>query len=582
MDKESVSSTPTAWTSNAFLDDKPPWVFPSPFDVYSSNTHWDHGETWGPAPQTLLERTMYELSWALRIKPDWQRKANDSAIRRKWRAEALSEFHGEEVQLTKKMVDYVLDELDGYTKIGDNERGIERGPFEAIWYSDRLFSADVQQRLKDAVSILENVPDAEKDWHPGSDEKVLDLVHPSLYCVVYGRTHAYLPGKPHLPENLRRVDPLPNTAAKEFMLSGTSCWMPSDFSVREDGSVKLVSPYINNLHPTRHRALYPLVEEILGGFIPLWERVLGDINRENGREPFVNNSRLGEIGCVWGTAGEPWPKRKPNSGDDWEEYLHDFFANAKKKLPEASKYTGQLEARFSPVSLRGRNVQCIVKFANIHLTSETPRYNGGSWHIEGMVNERIVASGIYYYDEENIDVSNLSFRVPTAEPEYHDQGDFRCVEILYGIALDSPSSKCIQDLGSVVTKEGRALAWPNLFQHRVAPFSLSDPFKPGHRKILAIFLIDPTSDPIVSATDIPPQQAEWAAEALEEAHADPRSKFAQLPQELVDMVKECLPTTLMTVEEAKEYRAELMKERTVFVKVHERAAYNQTFNMCEH
>lgn len=26
------------------------------------------------------------------------------------------------------------------------------------------------------------------DWHPGSDGKVLDLVHPSLYPLVYGRT----------------------------------------------------------------------------------------------------------------------------------------------------------------------------------------------------------------------------------------------------------------------------------------------------------------------------------------------------------------------------------------------------------
>ena len=39
----------------------------------------------------------------------------------------------------------------------------------------------------------------------------------------------------------------------------------------------------------------------------------------------------------------------------------------------------------------------IVKLANIVLTPEKPRYEGGSWHVEGMMNERIVASGIYYY-----------------------------------------------------------------------------------------------------------------------------------------------------------------------------------------
>jgi hypothetical protein len=34
---------------------------------------------------------MYELSWALRMKPDWQRKAKDLGIRRKWLAEAMEE-----------------------------------------------------------------------------------------------------------------------------------------------------------------------------------------------------------------------------------------------------------------------------------------------------------------------------------------------------------------------------------------------------------------------------------------------------------------------------------------------------------
>ncbi|KAJ7858164.1 hypothetical protein B0H13DRAFT_2076558 [Mycena leptocephala] len=543
-------------------------------------------ETWGPPPKTLLERKMYELSWALRIKPDWQRKAKDPLIQRKWREEAIEDEIDsyKQDQLTKKMIDYVLDELDGYAKIADNDRGIERGPFDAIWYSDRLFSADVQQRLKEAVSLLENVPDAEKDWHPGSNGKVLDLVHPSLYCIVYGRTHAYLPGKPRVPSNFRRVDPPPNTAAKSFMFSETSCWMPSDFAVSEDGSVKLVSPYINNLHPTRHRALYPIIEDILSGFIPLWERVLGDINRENGREPFVNSGRFGEISCVWGTKGEPWPKKKPDSDDDMEEFLYEFFANAKKTLPEANRYTEQLEAQFSPVSLRGRNIQCIVKFANIQLTPETPQYFGGSWHIEGMINEHIIASGIYYYDEDNIDESNLSFRVPTGAPDYHDQDDFRCVEILYGITMDDSRNptECVQNLGHIVTKEGRALAWPNLFQHRVSVFGLSDPSKPGHRKILAIFLVDPTIDPIVSATDVPPQQAQWATDAVDHAHADSTSHMAKLPQELADMVKACLPSTLMTLEEAKEYRLNLMKERTVFEQDHTSTAYTQTFNMCEH
>jgi Protein of unknown function (DUF4246) len=39
-------------------------------------------------------------------------------------------------------------------------------------------------------------------------------------------------------------------------------------------------------------------------------------------------------------------------------------------------------------------------WAAIHLTPEKPEYAGGAWHVEGMMNERIVSTGIYYYERE--------------------------------------------------------------------------------------------------------------------------------------------------------------------------------------
>ena len=59
-----------------------------------------------------------------------------------------------------------------------------------------------------------------------------------------------------------------------------------------------------------------------------------------------------------------------------------------------------------------------VKLANIELTPENPEYNGGVWHVEGMENENIVASGIYYYTSENITPSLLGFRAAVKEPDY--------------------------------------------------------------------------------------------------------------------------------------------------------------------
>ncbi len=44
-----------------------------------------------------------------------------------------------------------------------------------------------------------------------------------------------------------------------------------------------------------------------------------------------------------------------------------------------------------PVDLREEfeKLQIIVKFANICLTPEKPTYGGGSWHVEGQLNERM-------------------------------------------------------------------------------------------------------------------------------------------------------------------------------------------------
>lgn len=54
--------------------------------------------------------------------------------------------------------------------------------------SDATVSPGLKMALQEAVRPLEQIQDVHRDWHPGSDNKVLDLVHPSLFPLVYGRT----------------------------------------------------------------------------------------------------------------------------------------------------------------------------------------------------------------------------------------------------------------------------------------------------------------------------------------------------------------------------------------------------------
>lgn len=66
--------------------------------------------------------------------------------------------------------------------------------------SDTIVPAELIERLKKAVAPLEDVPESQKDWHPGSDGKVLDLLHPSLFPVRYGLTRVLTEGKVPLEE----------------------------------------------------------------------------------------------------------------------------------------------------------------------------------------------------------------------------------------------------------------------------------------------------------------------------------------------------------------------------------------------
>ena len=127
----------------------------------------------------------------------------------------------------------------------------------------------------------------------------------------------------------------------------------------------------------------------------------------------------------------------------------------------------------------------------------------------------------------------------------------------------------MQGIGDVITKTHRCVAFPNLYQHQVQPFQLEDPTKPGRRRILVFFLVDPTQK-VPSATDVAPQQHEWVTEAMHDAGQN--SVFAKLPTELLTMISNENEGT-MTRLEAEKYREELMSERSIFVEENDKAYF---------
>jgi len=192
-----------------------------------------------------------------------------------------------------------------------------------------------------------------------------------------------------------------------------------------------------------------------------------------------------------------------------------------------------------------------------------------------LQNEHICATGLYYYDNVNITESVLSFRQQTEydvdvryEQDHHDW-----LEEVFGCEQDGPA---LQYIGDVVTKEGRLLTFPNVFQHRVGPFSLVDKTKPGHRKILALFLVDPRIE-IISSAHVPCQQKEWWKQELYATAVLPK-----LPPELLSEVVNGVEEFPIGLDEAKRLRLELMEERKKFISKHEDYLQSVTFSLCEH
>jgi Protein of unknown function (DUF4246) len=134
----------------------------------------------------------------------------------------------------------------------------------------------------------------------------------------------------------------------------------------------------------------------------------------------------------------------------------------------------------------------------------------------------------------------------------------------------------VQYLGDVVTNEGRLLTFPNILQHRVGPFSLLDKTKPGHRKILALFLIDPHIR-VISTANVPCQRKDWWEEELRS-----RGAMAKLPNEIIRKVTDNVNGFPMSFNDAKELWKELMEERSNFVKWQDQAFESAPFHLCEH
>ncbi|KAH8796172.1 hypothetical protein DL96DRAFT_1826029 [Flagelloscypha sp. PMI_526] len=558
-----------------------PLVVPHPFLLRESGPNsWEPPAEHVQMPRTIVENRMITLSWALRQKLDWQSIIKNDEFMGKWRQKALENQENVPMhaKLTEKMIDYTVRELHSYATLVDSTSGVTHACDDAVFWSKSMVPDTLKATIFSQVRQLEGIPEEAKEWHSDSRDHVLDPVDPSLYPIVYGKSYIRKDGKTKIIESPSET----NT-----FTSPNFCWIPSDFAIAEDGTAKLISPYINNIHPS-NISLMNTIEKLVTVFVPMWERVLGSVDRRerpdrlgpDERAELTLLGRIPEPNCIWGDDGL-WdaPRLYLDEDESEESNYSDFEGDEEDRyiswlkstgysftLPDApEQYDLALEKNFRKANLKGNTLQVIVKLTNIVLTPDNPEYEGESWRVDGMLNERIVSIGIYYYDSSNITSSHLSFRTGIHAPAEHCHDDHICTKWLYD--LDSDSS-LLQERGSVPTEENTCIGFPNIYQHRASSFKLADLSTPGHMKMVVLFLVDPFHR-ISSATEVGMQQEDWIKELLHlrgggDGNIGISSRFGALPVEIMDGILD-KTEGLISRKEAKEIRLELMSERTRFI-----------------
>ena len=283
---------------------------------------------------TVREVAMMLVMDRLTDKPNWHIKVFDDGIAEKWRQETMawpeddlwnrirhfevvdgqsSEWHPERPKgplLDRACADYCIQELRH--KAEYFKRTQITPTLDATFSmakSDTIVPESLRSSLREAFARLQSDQAVRPDWHPNTNETVQDLVHPSMYPLVYGRTPVLddevvgvedavdmdkwagkgkvIPGRGEntdldergaldkygWPLYKRDRGGIDSGAVGADYWSETYQWLPANLEFTESGGVKFTS-YINGLHPVKYRDIYRTVEKLVETSLPMWDQCL--------------------------------------------------------------------------------------------------------------------------------------------------------------------------------------------------------------------------------------------------------------------------------------------------------------------
>lgn len=158
-----------------------------------------------------------------------------------------------------------------------------------------------------------------------------------------------------------------------------------------------ISSYINNLHPQKYKRLHAITSYIITQAVHLWNISLTPLpkhkrlhyeNRSATYRRILYSSVLCDLDANDVSLKEPSqiPAGESNDGyDDQNCAGKTEILKSKLIQPEPGRFQPPKERESVDLTRDYKGLQIVVKLANIVLTPEKPSYEGGSWHIEGVL-----------------------------------------------------------------------------------------------------------------------------------------------------------------------------------------------------
>lgn len=328
-----------------------------------------------------------------------------------------------DVDITPNMADWIADELQFKAIVYERTHALTLYNGD-ITKSDITVPRSFCDKMAEEINKIDTVPLDLAFYNSGSNNKHSDLLPVGLYPLVYGRSRILkdrLIGLDDAIANagqgeiikcpdetgITREDIAWRVTARDDITirpySRNFQMLPSDLKL-ENGKWRINS-YINNLHPTRNRRMYELIEEFFNFAVPQWNATLTplkDMLHSRARIEY----RKAEYYPLSKEQEDQMPKPAPGeSANVFDERLEQWRLNNLTAIqPDVGKFAPWAVPPWmmanlppdlpTPVRIEEgvdlnkdygeRGLQIIVRLIIAELNPESTSY-GSDWHVEGQM-----------------------------------------------------------------------------------------------------------------------------------------------------------------------------------------------------